>query len=76
MDLKEGRAHLNFLLTLNIRKEEAFGPLALTFIKEQDFDALGLSPDERMELFPEGLGLFLLTNHQVRTRFRITQLTK
>ena len=50
MDLKEGRAHLNYLLTLNIRREEAFGPLALTFIKEQDLDAIGLLPDEQFSL--------------------------
>jgi hypothetical protein len=51
MDLKEGRAHLNYLLTLNIRREEAFGPLALNFIKQQDFDTIGLSPDEQFSLF-------------------------
>ncbi|GJL77023.1 MAG: hypothetical protein NPINA01_00120 [Nitrospinaceae bacterium] len=51
MDLKEGRAHLNYLLTLNIRREEAFGPLALNFIKEQDLDAIGLSPDEQFSLY-------------------------
>jgi hypothetical protein len=51
MDLKEGRAHLNYLLTLNIRREEAFGPLALNFIKGQDFDAIGLSPDEQFSLY-------------------------
>ena len=51
MDLKEGRAHLNYLLTLNIRQEEAFGPLALNFIKEQDFDSIGLSPDEQFSLY-------------------------
>ena len=51
MDLKEGRTHLNYLLTLNIRREEAFGPLALTFIKEQDFDAIGLTPDEQFSLY-------------------------
>ena len=51
MDLKEGRAHLNYLLTLNIRREEAFGPLALTFIKEQDLNVIGLLPDEQFSLY-------------------------
>jgi len=51
MELEEGRAHLNYLLTLNIRREEAFGPLAVTFIKGQDFDAIGLSPDEQFSLY-------------------------
>ena len=51
MDTKEARAHLNYLLTLNIRGEEAFGPLALAFIKDQDLEALGLSPEERFSLY-------------------------
>jgi hypothetical protein len=50
MDLKEGRAHLNYLLTLNIRQEEAFGPLALAFIKEHDFDNMGLTPEEQFTI--------------------------
>jgi len=51
MDLKAGRAHLNYLLTLNIRREEAFGPMALTFIKGQDLNAIGLTPDEQFSLY-------------------------
>lgn len=51
MNLKEGRTYLNYLLTLNIRREEAFGPLALTFIKEQDFEMIGLTPDEQFSLY-------------------------
>ena len=50
MELKEGRAQLNYLLTLNIRKEEAFGPLALAFIKEHDLDEMGLSPEEQFTI--------------------------
>ncbi len=50
MEIKEGRAHLNYLLTLNIRQEEAFGPLALAFIKGHDLDAMGLSPEEQFSL--------------------------
>ncbi len=50
MDLKEGRAHLNYLLTLNIRQEEAFGPMALAFIKGHDLDQVGLSAEEQFSL--------------------------
>lgn len=50
MEHKEGRVHLNYLLTLNIRQEEAFGPLALAFIKEHDLDEMGLSPEEQFPL--------------------------
>ncbi|MCH7623850.1 MAG: hypothetical protein IIB46_07180, partial [Nitrospinae bacterium] len=50
MELREGRAQLNYLLTLNIRKEEAFGPLALAFIKEHDLDEMGLSPEEQFTI--------------------------
>ncbi len=38
-------------MTLNIRGEEAFGPLAMTFIKEQDLDALGLMAEEQFGLY-------------------------
>jgi len=48
---QEARAHYNYLMTLCIRKEEAFGPLAFTFIKEQDLDKLGLAPEEQFNLY-------------------------
>jgi len=48
---QEARAHYNYLMTLCIRKEEAFGPLAFTFIKEHDFDKLGLAPEEQFNLY-------------------------
>lgn len=51
MTAREARAYLNYLLTLNLRREEAFGPLALTFIREQDLHALGLEPEEQFNLF-------------------------
>src|SRR5215216_225366 len=47
----DARAHYNYLLTLCIRKEEAFGPLAFTFLKEQDLDQLGLAPEEQFNLY-------------------------
>ncbi len=51
MTAQEARAYLNYLLTLSLRREEAFGPLALTFIREQDLNALGLEPEEQFNLF-------------------------
>lgn len=50
MDINEARAYLNYLLTLGLRQEEAFGPMALDFIRETDFDAVGLLPGERFSL--------------------------
>src|SRR4249920_2529598 len=51
MTPKEARSHYNYLMTLCIRKEEAFGPMAITFIREQDFDQLGLTPEEQFNLY-------------------------
>ena len=50
MDLQEARSYVNYLLTLSIRREEAFGALAFTFIKENDMKALGLLPEEQFNL--------------------------
>ena len=50
MDINESRAYLNYLLTLELRQEEAFGPMALDFIRETDFDAVGLLPEEQFSL--------------------------
>ena len=50
MDLQEARSYVNYLLTLSIRGEEAFGALAFTFIKENDMKALGLLPEEQFNL--------------------------
>jgi len=50
LDLKEARSYLNYLLTLNIRREEAFGPMALAFIKDHDLGAIGLEPEEQFGL--------------------------
>jgi len=46
----EARAYLNYLLTLNLRREDAFGPLALAFLREQDLDQLGILPEEQFSL--------------------------
>ncbi|NKB82408.1 MAG: hypothetical protein GKS05_11070 [Nitrospirales bacterium] len=50
MTQEEARSYLNYLLTLSLRREEAFGPLAMTFIREQDLGQLGLSPEEQFSL--------------------------
>jgi len=50
VDINEARAYLNYLLTLGLRQEEAFGPMALDFIRETEFDAIGLLPEEQFSL--------------------------
>ena len=50
MTPEDARAYLNYLLTLNLRQEEAFGPLALAFVKENDLNQLGLLPEEQFNL--------------------------
>ena len=50
MDIKEARSYLNYLLTLNIRGEEAFGPMALAFLKDNDLGGIGLEPEEQFGL--------------------------
>lgn len=51
MTQQEARARYNYLLTLCIRKEESFGPLAMAFIKDHDLDQLGLLPEEQFNLY-------------------------
>ncbi len=50
MTHEDARAYLNYLLTLHLRQEEAFGPLALAFVKDQDLGQLGLLPEEQFNL--------------------------
>ncbi len=50
MDLKEARSYINYLLTLNIHGEEAFGPMALAFIKDHNLADIGLEPEEQFGL--------------------------
>ena len=50
MTEQEARSYLNYLLTLNLRREEAFGPMAMSFIKDQDLSQLGLLPEEQYTL--------------------------
>lgn len=50
MAVADARTQFNYLLTLCIRKAEAFGPLALAFLKEHDLDRIGLAPEEQFNL--------------------------
>ena len=45
MTTDEARSHYNYLLTLCIRREEAFGPLALAFLREPSFEDLVLTAE-------------------------------
>jgi hypothetical protein len=47
----EARNRYNYLMTLCIRREEAFGPLAMAFVRDHDLGALGLTADEQLSLF-------------------------
>ncbi len=51
MTPQDARAHYNYLMTLCIRREEAFGPLALAFLREPNFEQLGLTPEEQFNLY-------------------------
>ena len=50
MTQDEARSYLNYLLTLSLRREEAFGPLAISFLREQDLTSLGIAPEEQFSL--------------------------
>lgn len=50
MTKEDARAYLNYLLTLHLRQEEAFGPLGLAFVKENDLTKLSLLPEEQFNL--------------------------
>lgn len=50
MTTQEAREYLNYLMTLCLRHEQAFAPLALKFVKEQELDQLGLLPAEQFNL--------------------------
>ena len=50
LNTSKARAHLNYLLTLGLRREEAFGPMALNFIKEKSFESGELLPEEQFSL--------------------------
>ena len=47
----DARTQYNYLMTLCIRREEAFGPMALAFLREPRFDELGLTLEEQFNLY-------------------------
>ncbi len=49
-DIRQSPFHLNYLLTLSLRRDNAFGPLTLTFLREQDLTQLGILPEEQFSL--------------------------
>jgi len=51
MTPQEAREHLNYLMSLCLRKEESFGPLAFEFGRTHDLDRLGLLPEEQFNLW-------------------------
>jgi len=51
MTPQEAREYLNYLMTLCIRKEESFGPLAFAFGRDHDLDRLGLLAEEQFNLW-------------------------
>jgi len=51
MTPQEAREHLNYLMSLCLRKEETFGPLAFEFARNNDLDKLGLLPEEQFNLW-------------------------
>ena len=51
MTPEEARGYLNYLLSLSIRRDQAVGPLASAFIRDNDLDALGLLPDEQLSVY-------------------------
>ena len=51
MTEQEARAYYNYLITLSLRMEEAFGPLAMAFIRDHDLEKSGLYPEEQVNLY-------------------------
>ncbi|WP_447602643.1 hypothetical protein [Nitrospira sp. Nam80] len=51
MTIDDARTQYNYLLTLAIRREEAFGPLALAFVRDPGFQDAGLTAEEQFTLY-------------------------
>ncbi len=76
MDLNEARSYVNYLLTLGIRREEAFGALAFTFIKEHDMEALGLLPEEQFNLLMSIIQAFALEPKRYTQKLELLKRAK
>ena len=74
MNKKEARAYFNYLMGLCLRNEEAFGPLALTLMNEQDLDELGLMPEEQFNLIMSTLKV--MVNEPKRHGMKIEWMRK
>jgi hypothetical protein len=51
MTPQAAREYFNYLMTLCLRREEAFGPLAFAFARDYDLGKLGLVPEEQFNLW-------------------------
>jgi len=71
---QEARAYFNYLMTLCLRKEESFGPLAFAFGKDQDLDGLGLLPEEQFNLWMALSEAF--ADEPKRFKFKLESLQK
>jgi hypothetical protein len=74
MTPKEAREHFNYLMTLCLRKEESFGPLAFGFAKDHDLDQLGLLPEEQFNLWMALAETF--ADEPKRFKFKLESLNK
>ena len=73
MTPEDARAYLNYLLTLHLRQEEAFGPLALAFVKEQDLTQLGLLAEEQFNLLMATATVFSAEPKRYTTKLELLQ---
>ena len=73
MTEQEARSYLHYLLTLGLRREEAFGPLALTFIKEHNLTALGLLPEEQFNLIMATVQAFVAEPKRYTLKLELLQ---
>jgi hypothetical protein len=71
---QEARAYFNYLMTLCLRKEESFGPLAFAFGRDQDLDRLGLLPEEQFNLWMALSEAF--ADEPKRFKFKLESLQK
>jgi len=74
MTPQEAREHLNYLMSLCLRKEEAFGPLAFGFARDHDLDQLGLLPEEQFNLWMALSDAF--AEEPKRYKFKLEALNK
>jgi hypothetical protein len=74
MTPQEAREHFNYLMSLCLRKAEAFGPLAFEFGRSQDLDQLGLLPEEQFNLWMALSETF--ADEPKRYKFKLEALNK